>query len=126
MARKDYNDIKARVTELAEKRDRTGKKPLSNKKRLQLLNEIYDGLLYLWKQTVVTGVAKGTGAISFQLERARLEMIDLQRTARLVGEDDSEMIVGWNYDPELEKEFQRLQNEDFAASKASHVVTGEA
>lgn len=100
MAKKkvEYQDIKERVAELVALRDRTGKKPLCTKKRIRLLNEIYDGLLYLWKQSVITGNAKGTGSISFQLERARLEMTDLVRTAKLTGEaldEESFDTIGW-------------------------------
>jgi hypothetical protein len=69
-----YDDIKERVAELASKRDRTGMEPLTAEERVQLLNEVYDGLLYLWKQCVITGTAKGTSAIKFQLEGARLEI----------------------------------------------------
>jgi hypothetical protein len=76
----DYGEIKNRVAELASKRDRTGKKPLSNDERLEVLNEIYDGLLFFWKQCVVSGSAKGTSSISYQLERARLEMIEITKS----------------------------------------------
>ena len=70
----NYGNIKEQVAELAAKRDRTGLPPLSNDERIQLLNEIYDGLLYLWKQSVIIGNAKGTGALCLQIERARLEI----------------------------------------------------
>jgi len=72
-----YSDIKERVAELASKRDRTGLKPLTKEERAQILNEIYDGLLFLFKQCVITGTAKGTGAICLQLQGARLELDSL-------------------------------------------------
>ena len=75
----EFDNIKQSVAKLAAERDRTGKPQLSNTERLSMLNGIYDGLLFLWKQCVVTGVAKGTGAIAHQLERARLEIYDLEK-----------------------------------------------
>ena len=74
----EYNDIKERVASLAKMRDRNGLEPLTYEERIGHLNEIYDGLLFLWKQCVVSGTAKGTAAIGLQLERARLEMKDLR------------------------------------------------
>ena len=72
-----YDDVKTRVAELAGMRDRTNMEPQTAKERVQLLNEIYDGLLFLWKQCVITGTAKGTSAIKFQLEGARLEIASI-------------------------------------------------
>ena len=99
------DNLKERIKELTEKRDRTGKDPLTTKERLSLLNEIYDGLLYLWKQTVLAGSAKGSLAIHYQLERARLEMVDLKRTASVIsGEPIDSSAVSFNlpkYEPEL-------------------------
>ncbi len=92
---KEYDDIKKRVAELASKRDRTGKDPLPVSERIQVLNEIYDGLLFLWKQAVITGTAKGTGAICLQLERARLEIHDLKRFHGAELAAGEEKIIGW-------------------------------
>jgi hypothetical protein len=100
-----YNDVKARVAELAGKRDRTGEDPLSSDDRVQILNEIYDGLLYLWKQCVITGTAKGTSAIKFQLEGARLEIESLGGNQNHRTDTQS---IGWEYDAEKEKELLAL------------------
>lgn len=88
--------IKQRVAELASQRDRTDKPKLSAPERIKMLDEIYDGLLYLWKQAVITATAKGTSAIAHQLEKARLELDALARTHAInssVGND----IVGWGH-----------------------------
>ena len=101
-------NIKKQVEELVAARDRTGKKPLTADERIQILNEIYDGLLFFWKQCVLTGAAKGTGAISHQLERARLEMYDLQRTSSDSKDNHGKRTVGWDHDPELEEQLMKL------------------
>jgi len=67
-------DIKAHILELIALRDRTGRKPLTNEERLGLLHEIYDSLLYLWKQTTLAGQSRGTGALSDQLGKVRHEI----------------------------------------------------
>ena len=71
---KKKKDISEIVKELIVNRDRTGKAILTPDERIRLLDEIYDGLLYLWKECVLRGTATGTGAIGNQLERARLEL----------------------------------------------------
>lgn len=105
-----YDEIKERVAELAAQRDRTGKPPLETKERLCLLNEIYDGLLYLWKQAVISGVAKGTSGIAHQLERARLEMVDLERTHG--GGDDVVINVNFMKAPERDKDEEKAAEEE--------------
>jgi hypothetical protein len=67
-------EIKTKIDTLAAERNRTGKKPLTKKQRVQVLNEIYDGLLFTWRQSVIHGWQKGTGALTLQLDRARLEL----------------------------------------------------
>ena len=91
----EYDNVKARIAELVGMRDRTGKGALTTEQRLEILNEIYDGLLYFWKQLVITGSAKGTSAIAGQLERARLEMYDLERTHGGGGEENKP-VLGWH------------------------------
>jgi hypothetical protein len=95
-----YDDIKSRIAEIASQRDRTGKKPLETEERIQLLNEIYDGLLYFWKQSVVAGSAKGTSSISYQLERARLEIVDLARASDLIDTANSRWTLEFSRPPE--------------------------
>jgi len=70
----EYDDIKEKVAELAKLRDRSGLKKLTFDQRIDILGDIYDGLLFLWKQTVIVGSSKGTSAISDQLMHARQEM----------------------------------------------------
>ena len=87
--------VKERVAELADLRDRTDKPPLEIADRVQLLNEIYDGLLYLWKQCVLTGTASGTGALTLQIERARLEIEQLSSTDNSYFNTDDITSIGW-------------------------------
>lgn len=95
----DYKDVKQQVAELAKQRDRSGKQPLSKEERISLLQEIYDGLLYLWKQCVITGTAKSTNSIHFQLSNARSEMMELQRSYDLIDarkpKDAEHSSLGW-------------------------------
>jgi len=88
-------DVKAQVARLVQQRDRTGKEPQTKAERVQLLNEIYDGLLFLWKQCVLTGSAKGTGSIALQLERARLEIDSLEQTTS--GEKSGDFFDGIDF-----------------------------
>ncbi len=69
--------VKAAVEENL--RDRRGKKPLTPEERIQILNEIYDGLAFWWLESVIEGSSKATGAVSYQLERARLELESLTK-----------------------------------------------
>lgn len=100
--------IKERVKEIAALRDRTGLPPLDNEARVQLLNEIYDGLLYLWKQCVLTGTAGGTGALTLQIERARLEIEQLTGHMPGYSNEYDGQCVGWDYDPDQEAELLKL------------------
>lgn len=96
MGKKNETDLQKRVQELKEERDRTGKEPLSAKSRIQLLNEIYDGLLYCWKEHVIKfgGVGRGASQLPYQLERARLELYDLMRTHGAAF-NSSQKFLGW-------------------------------
>ncbi len=71
--------VKAAVEENL--RDRRGKKPLTTEERIQIMEEIYDGLEFWWRESVIEGSTKATGAISYQLERARMELAALKENS---------------------------------------------
>lgn len=87
--RKKVSSSVAESTESASKkidymkeRDRTGKKRLTLKQKLKMLEEIYEGLLFNWKECVSKGLNKGTLAISTQLAQARTEITALNPVAQ--------------------------------------------
>lgn len=92
----------AKKINYTKERDRTGKPKLTAVSRIKLLNEIYDGLLYTWKEQVVRGWNKGTGAIGYQLERARLEIEYLAKDCSASPEEFKELVgpVTWMDRPE--------------------------
>ena len=94
MSQNESDDIQKRVAELSKLRDRTGKANLTTLERIDILNKIYDGLLFFWQQMVILGSGKGTLAISGQLEAARLEMYDLQRTGAAAVDKSVNIIWG--------------------------------
>lgn len=83
-----------------EQRDRTGKEPLSKEARISLLSEIYDGLLFSWRQNVIMGSAKGCGAIVLQLQGARMEMTEMQRSYGSAAEAANILAI-LGFDPSL-------------------------
>jgi len=88
----NFGGIKQRIEKLVAERDRTNKKPLANKKRILYLNRIYDAAVIYMLQCVTAGTVKGTMALCSILERTRLEMADLERTASLHGENEERVI----------------------------------
>lgn len=74
-------------------RDRKGEAALTKAERLTMLDEIYDGLLFSWRQNVTLGFSKGSSAISYQLERARLEMVGLRANHGVIDATDSGKII---------------------------------
>lgn len=77
----EYADLKKRLAYLADQRNRDGKAPLTCAERVSMLNNLYDSSLFLLTQLVTAGIVKGTGALVLLLERARLEIFDLERTS---------------------------------------------
>jgi len=89
-------------TNLKDERDRAGKAPLTKDERLVMLGEIYDGLLFSWRQNVTLGFSKGSSAISYQLERARLEMIGLSKDHGVIdATSNHDKDLGWRGLPEV-------------------------
>ena len=85
---------------LKEERDRAGKDALTKSERLTMLDEIYDGLLFSWRQNVTLGFSKGSSAISYQLERARLEMDGLNARHGVIDATDHGLSIA-GLDPAL-------------------------
>lgn len=83
----NLDKIKQQLAEFADLRNRADKPALTNKERLDLLNKIYDGALYWLLQAVVSATAKGTGAATLVLERARQEIVELQRAGKPQGDN---------------------------------------
>ena len=75
----EEKDLEEILNRLEFARNRTNQKELTKEKRLQILNECYDGALFWLKSAVIAAAPKGTGAATLVLERSRLEMIELQR-----------------------------------------------
>lgn len=73
-----YEQYKNRISKMG-----AGDDPLSPEQRIEILNQIYDGALFWLAECVITKSAKGTGAVTSILERARLEMNDLSRSGDL-------------------------------------------
>jgi len=68
----------------ARERLKAGKAPLSTHERLSLLQALYDALLFSWFEKVELGETQGSGAISYQLDRARLEIVGLTKDHTLI------------------------------------------
>lgn len=66
--------VAERIKRIKEMRERVSGRRLTAEERVELLNEVYDtALLYLVEHTL-HGSFKSSGAITYQLERARLEI----------------------------------------------------
>lgn len=73
-------DIKARLKDLIEERNRWKKQQFSTDERIERLIGIYDGLICLWESAVLSASFKGTASISQQLGACRDEITALLRT----------------------------------------------
>ena len=77
-----------------------GKGPLSTHERLDLLEHLYDSLIFAWLENVQAGATQGSGAISYQLERARLEMVGLRANHGVIDATDHGLSIA-GLDPAL-------------------------
>ena len=77
----------------ARERLKAGKAPLATHERLTLLEALYDALLFSWLENAEDGFVKGSAALSYQLERTRLEMQGLTRDHTLIDKREDP----WNY-----------------------------
>jgi hypothetical protein len=75
---------------------RVGKKALSPTERIEVLNQIYDGLLYSLQAATIAGNMKGTAAAGTLLERLRVEVTETLKS--LSTSSDDAHIMTYEYD----------------------------
>jgi hypothetical protein len=98
MSKEQKVDIKQRIRDLVEERNRFNKPDFTTDERCLRLIKIYDGLICLWESAVLTSSFKGTSAIAHQLEKCREEIVAL-RKANLgdTFEKENEFIIRYEY-----------------------------
>lgn len=93
---KEIAEVALRIDELKEMRRSTVGKKLSYDSRYSIANEIYDALLIDWAIDALRGRhGKGSGSLTYQLERARLEVEALEPKATEQTKKGVRRVVGW-------------------------------
>jgi len=99
--KEEFND---ELLRLRDQINRTTKSRLTTAQRCTILNDIYDSTLFALQFAIMNGINRGTSSAVHILERARLEMMELQRAQLEVKEaklrEDSNTTrhnIGWEY-----------------------------
>ncbi len=87
----EVSDIKTQVAKLIEERNRRGKERWSDDEKVARLWRVYEGLLALWEQCIITGHINKIGTIRTQMEGARLEIESITRTGEPVADTDYDL-----------------------------------
>lgn len=87
----DGMSVKDRIKQLSKERSVVSNGRLSNDERVTRLERIYDHCLSVLEECILRGTMKGTASALLVMEKARLEVVDVER-ARLSKRGDGSTI----------------------------------